>query len=320
MSGQGNEFALIRRFFQRVGGDRGVVQVDVGDDCAVVAPGSAPLAISIDTMVEGVHFPEGANAEDIGYRALAVSMSDLAAMAVNPAWFTLALTLPDYDEAWLTDFSTGLHSLASALDVPLIGGDTTRGALTITVQVAGYAESAPLIRSGAQPGDVILVSGTLGDATAGLHCVLGRHEYCQSLPEESRAYFVRKYYRPMPRFDLVPWLQDYATAGIDVSDGLLADLSHILDASGVGAEIQASALPLSAQLQSLPEAERLQWALAGGDDYELCVCVSPEKWASLAGSASQWTQIGVVTESSGMRVRNARGDPMHLDLAGYQHF
>lgn len=316
----GNEFSIIRRYFSAIGVPNKGVLLGIGDDCALVRAESLPLAISIDTLVEGVHFPVSMAPENVGYRALAVSISDLAAMAAKPAWFTLAMTLPEPDEVWLQGFSSGLGELARELCIPLIGGDTTRGPLTLSVQVAGHTPAQPLLRSGAQPGDRILVSGCLGDAAAGLELVTGGCAPLNGLNENHRKYLLQRFNRPQPRCDLVDWLSVNASAGIDISDGLLADLGHILDASGVGAEIWATNVPLSSAMRLAPRNWAIEKALTGGDDYELCVCVRPAVWESLCQATSDWTQIGEITAEPGLRVRDVDGRLLSFRRQGYQHF
>ncbi|HET7675523.1 MAG TPA: thiamine-phosphate kinase, partial [Gammaproteobacteria bacterium] len=225
-----DEFALIRRFFRR-DVTRSDVVLGVGDDAALLqTPAGTELAISTDTMVEGVHFPAGAPAHAIGWRALATNLSDLAAMGATPAWATLALTLPQADEAWLQEFARGFFELADQFGVALVGGDVTQGALTVTVTIHGHVPAgAALRRSGAKPGDRVFVTGKLGGAAAGL----------AAYPNDGRG----RYLYPQPRVAEGVALRGFASAAIDISDGLVADLGHIAEASGVGAQMALEKVP-----------------------------------------------------------------------------
>jgi thiamine-monophosphate kinase len=316
------EFELIQRCFADQAGAlaRADVRLGIGDDCAIVAPCSGQeLLVSVDTSVAGVHFPATISPYDIASRSLAVNLSDLAAMGAEPAWFTLALTLPEMDEPWLFEFSRGLFDTANEYGIALVGGDTTRGPLSITIQVQGYAPTGKALRrDGAGVGDLVCVSGSLGDAGAGLALVL---------QEEGDAtdHLQRRFLAPLPRITTGLALRSVASAAIDISDGLLADLGHILERSQVGAVLQAKAIPLSPELrQAVGEDQALQHALSAGDDYELCFCVPADQVEKLAAIAAQTKvpicQIGVVTAELGLRVLDAQGQPMPLPAAGYQHF
>jgi len=302
------EFALIARYFSALGrGD--AVDLGVGDDCAILRlPPGQRLATSMDTLVAGVHFPEDAFPEDIGYRAVAVATSDLAAMGASPLAMTVALTLPEADDFWLTTFSEGLAAAVSQYKLPLVGGDTTKGPLAITVQVFGALPGdSALLRSGATPGDLVYVSGTPGDAAGGLAFL---QERWQPEPEHAE-YLLGRFYRPTARLELGVELLGSATAAIDISDGLLADAGHIASASGVKINIESALLPLSAALASHSNREKaLQWALCGGDDYELCFTL-PAALPVPRGC----TRIGEVTKGEGA------GCDMDIDIAsGYRHF
>jgi thiamine-monophosphate kinase len=303
-----SEFTLIYRYFSALG--RGpAVDLSVGDDCAILRLGEGErLATSVDTLVSGVHFLEDSFPEDIGFRAVSVAASDLAAMGARPLGMTVALTLPEADEFWLNSFSQGLAAAVSEYELPLVGGDTTRGPLTITVQVMGALPLGEgLLRSGAQVGDDIYVSGTLGDAAGGLAFLLGE---CQFGPDEAE-FLVGRFNRPRPRLALGQKLLGHASAAIDISDGLLADAGHIAAASGVKLVIEPGLLPLSPALASCDADKQARlWALTGGDDYELCFCLSPEKPVP-AGC----TRIGQVHSGEGVDCG------LDLDLPrGYQHF
>lgn len=259
-----HEFDLIKQYFTWEPQPNDV-RVSVGDDAAIVQlAAQEELIISVDSLVSGVHFPVDTPAHAIGYKALAVNLSDLAAMGAKPRWFTLALTLPAVDPAWLLDFALGLRELANQHQIFLIGGDTTRGPLSITIQVMGSApKNCALLRSGAQPGDLIVVSGSLGDAAAGLALVQNR------LSLADADYCVQRLNYPTPRIELGLWLEQRATSCMDISDGLIADLKHLLKRSQVGANIYHQQIPLSSALQKLPLSTALSFALTGGDDYEL---------------------------------------------------
>jgi thiamine-monophosphate kinase len=303
------EFSLIARYFSAFGRGDGV-DLGVGDDAALltVPPGES-LVVSVDTMLAGRHFPEDAFPEDIGFRAVAVAASDLAAMGATPLGMTLSLTLPEADEVWLHPFSEGIGQAARDFALPLVGGDTTRGPLSIAVQVMGSVpQGGALLRSGARAGDLVYVSGTLGDAAAGLALL-----QAQWLPPEAhREFLVERYFRPRPRLSLGLSLRGIATAAIDVSDGLLQDLGHIANASGCGMRIDAQRLPLSAALRTQPDrGQQLAWALAGGDDYELCVTAAQD-----ARLPEAFTCIGEVVAGDGVF---CAGAPEGLS-PGYTHF
>jgi thiamine-monophosphate kinase len=304
-----DEFALIYRYFSALG--RGeAVDLGVGDDCALLRLNAGErLATSVDTMVEGVHFPAEAFPEDIGFRAVAVAVSDLAAMGARPIGMTLALTLPEPDEFWLHAFSEGVSAAVSGFSLPLVGGDTTCGPLTITVQVLGaLALDTALLRSGASPGDSVYVSGTLGDAAAGLAILQDRLQPATAVHGE---YLLQRFYRPQPPLSLGLKLADIATAAIDISDGLLADAGHMAAASGVQIVVDSAAIPLSDALKSCPDPEKaLAWALTGGDDYELCFCLPP----GVAAPAGV-TRIGNVIAGEGVSCDRSPGE-----TAGYRHF
>jgi thiamine-monophosphate kinase len=262
-----SEFDLIQDFF--AGLDQGAsVRLGIGDDAAALSlPEGHLLHISTDTAVEGVHLLASLPPADVAYRSTMAAASDLAAMGATPEALLLALTLPEADRVWLEDFSRGLAEVSREIGAPLVGGDTTRGPLSLTVTVLGSTPADRyLTRSGAQPGERLCVSGTLGDAAAGL-AVLNRE---LAVDEWAAAFLMTRYTRPSARLALGQALRDCATSCIDLSDGLLADAAHIASASGVGLEIDSALLPLSKALRSSADLDqRLDWALAGGDDYEL---------------------------------------------------
>lgn len=302
------EFSLIYRYFSHLG--RGeAVDLSVGDDCAILRLRDGErLATSVDTMVEGVHFPEDSFPEDIGFRAVSTAVSDLAAMGARPLGMTVALTLPAADELWLHAFSQGLAAAVSEYQIPLVGGDTTRGPLAVSVQVLGALPlDQALLRNGAGVGDAVYVSGTLGDAAGGLAFLQGRWQPAA----EHAEYLLERFNRPRARLELGLTLLGMATAAIDISDGLLADTAHIAAASGVKIRIDPERLPLSPELCSHQSRETIvRWALTGGDDYELCFCL-PAGAIPPPGT----TQIGQVEAGEGVDCGLAIDIP-----AGYQHF
>ncbi|MBM3115555.1 thiamine-phosphate kinase [Jeongeupia naejangsanensis] len=313
-----NEFGLIGAYFARPARK---ALLGVGDDCALLAPPTDEvLAISVDMLVEGRHFFSGTDPRSLGHKALAVNLSDLAAMGAKPAWFTLALALPRVDEAWLAEFSSGLFALADAADIELVGGDTTRGPLTLSIQVAGHvpAEGA-LRRSGAKAGDDVWVSGSLGAAAMAV-----RHRSGDVvLPDEVLAHCAGRLDWPMPRLALGAHLRRHASAALDVSDGLVGDLVHICEQSGLGADLDWECIPVDPALQGIPEAQRRLAALSGGDDYELCFTANPkERQAIEVLSLSlglPLTRIGVMRPGAGVTLRDINGCPVETGRS-FDHF
>ena len=309
-----DEFALIRRHFAGLTPAGEGVALGIGDDAALLRPNAGcDLAVTSDTLIAGRHFPERTAAFDVGWKALAVNLSDLAAMGARPRWFTVALTLPQADEAWLAGFADGLSALARTHGIALVGGDTTRGPLSITITALGEAPpGAALRRAGARVGDVVCVTGTLGDAALALRQ--------GELAEPSLR---TRLDRPQPRVAAGLALRGVARAALDLSDGLLGDLQHILDASDVGAVIDAEALPASPALcAALPDLHaRARLQLTGGDDYELCVCL-PE--AAFDGARAMLdvplSRIGRITAEPGLRVIDAEGHNITPPTTAYRHF
>jgi thiamine-monophosphate kinase len=314
------EFEIIARYFTRASADPDVV-LGVGDDAAVLAV-AGDLAVTVDTLVAGVHFPDGTAPSLLGYRLLAVNLSDLAAMGAKPRWCTLALTLPKAEELWLDGFSRGLFELAERYGVSIVGGNLSRGPLTLTAQLMGTVERAKMLtRGGGHVGDDIYVTGTLGDSSAGIALILER----STAPQGSAAAALKeRFYRPVPRVGAGLALGPLATAAIDISDGLLADLGHVCKASGCGATIDVERVPLSAELLSLfPPQEALAHALGGGDDYELLFTAPP----------SRAEEVETVLEAAGTPVRRVGqlvagqtvvcrrdGEPFTPVTRGFRHF
>jgi len=297
------------------------VILGIGDDAALcTVPPRMHLVTSVDTVVSGVHFPNDTSAFEIGYKALAVNLSDLAAMGASPRWMTLALTCPHFEPTWLAEFTQGLLTLATQHQVSLIGGDTTAGYLTVTIQVAGVVPAGlALLRSGAQVGDAIYVTGTLGDAGLGLLAGVQHKLY---LPIEAQQFVKNRLNRPTPRVSEGLALRGIAHSAIDISDGLAADLGHILTASGVGASLVVENLPLSPVLrQYVSQQHAAMLALTAGDDYELCFTVPPAREHLLphALPSGNYTKIGMIEAVLGLRCLLA-GQPFVLNKTGYEHF
>lgn len=316
------EFELIDRFFRPAGAVRPDVVLGIGDDGALLRPPPGfDLVAVTDMLNEGVHFPVGCAPDSIGHRALAVNLSDIAAMGGTPAWALLSLALPSSDEAWLEGFGAGFSRLARAHDVALVGGDTTRGPLSVTVQVLGFVpQGQGLRRSGGQPGDVLFVSGWPGEAAAGL--ALEMHGHGTDTAVETR--LRQRFLFPTPRLELGRALLGVASACLDVSDGLLGDLGKLAAASGCGALLELDHLPLSPELLShAGEPRATELALAGGDDYELCFAVPPGRlaaWEALS-SASGFVarRIGRLQPGHGVELRRA-GIPERFAHRGFDHF
>ena len=308
------EFDLIRRYFQRPAG--GGVEVGVGDDCAILVPTpGARWLVSSDMLVEGRHFLSTVDAARLGHKSLAVNLSDLAACGATPRGFTLALALPRVDEAWLAGFARGLWALADAQACSLIGGDTTQGPLNICITVFGEAPPGQaLLRGGARVGDEIWVSGRLGDARLALEVFRGTVALDGAGFEAVRAAMEL----PTPRVALGQALRGIATAAIDVSDGLLGDLGHILAASRVGARLDVDALTRSEVLAAQSVAVQRECLLAGGDDYEL-VFTAPAG-VRLPDVGVALTRIGFIEAAPGLRVVDARGAPVEHGLRSFDHF
>lgn len=314
-----NEFSLIERYFSDTGKTLFPAILSQGDDAAILeVPVGMQAVMSMDTLISGVHFPKNTSAADIAYKSLAVNLSDLAAMAATPAWFMVSLSLPEFDEAWLKAFSSSLKQVAERFQLELIGGDTCRGALSITVQITGLVQKDRYVtRSGACVGDKILVSSLLGSAALGLAHLQKRIK----LPDSITGQCLSALKRPLPRIELVEFLSRYASAAIDLSDGLVGDLAHILQSSGVGAKIDQADLPVLAWIL---ENNAYQYALSGGDDYEICLTLPRKHWPRVV----QWnvqhpdchlSQIGEISESGYTLTQGKQAVDLH-DWHGYQHF
>ena len=317
------EFDLIKRYFSRKSLQNDV-SLSVGDDCAITSiPSGYQLAITTDTLVEGTHFLPSISPADLAYKSVAVNLSDLAAMGATPAWVSLALTLPEIKEEWLAEFSQSLFAILDRYGVSLIGGDTTKGSLSITLTAQGFLpENQGLFRHQAKVGDWIFVSGFLGDSAAGLDLLLKNRK----IENESDRYLIQRHLRPTPRVELGLALRSFSCCALDISDGLLADLEHILERSQVGAEIYLENLPLSRHLCTQYEQTQAEkFALTGGEDYELCFTVSEEKREEmeqvLRSQGIKVTCIGkILPQTNGLNLLK-NGEKVALPAhCGFDHF
>ena len=317
------EFDLIKRYFSRKSLQNEVI-LSVGDDCAITSiPSGYQLAITTDTLVEGTHFLPSISPADLAYKSVAVNLSDLAAMGATPTWMSLALTLPEIKEAWLAEFSQSLFAILDRYGVSLIGGDTTKGRLSITLTAQGFLpKNQGLFRHQAKVGDWIFVSGFLGDSAAGLDLLLQNRK----MENESDRYFIQRHLHPTPRVELGLALRSFSCCALDISDGLLADLGHILERSQVGAEIYLENLPLSCHLCTQYEQTQAEkFALTGGEDYELCFTVSEEKREEmeqvLRSQGIKVTRIGqILPATSGLNLLK-NGEKVALpEHCGFDHF
>lgn len=319
MSRAAGEFDLIARIRARVGAGRADVVLGIGDDAAVLAvPAGMHLVVATDTLNASVHFPAETAPADIGWKALAVNLSDLAAMGALPAWCTLSLSMPEGDETWVDAFLDGFLSLAVAYDVALVGGDTTRGPLSVCVTVHGFVEPGrALRRDGANVGDDVWVSGTLGDAAAALL----RWRAGAAMPPALRG----RLDRPTPRVALGRALAGIATSAIDVSDGLVADLGHVCVASGIGAAIDVDALPASDVLRVEFDGDlRRELQATGGDDYEVCFTAPAAARDAIDAVARECgvsvSRIGRIVEGEGVAASTEGGVAWTAHVGGYRHF
>ncbi len=318
-----DEFEIIRRYFSRSGVARSDVALGVGDDAALLSvPEGAELVAAVDTIVAGRHFPQDSHARSIGHRALAVNLSDLAAMGATPAWATLALTLPSADPEWLERFSAGFSALATEYAVALVGGDTTAGPLTVSVQIMGHVpRGSALRRSGARAGDLLAVTGTLGDAGAGLALAT---QALATRDSFAALELLRRFEYPAPRVEFGLAARGIATAAMDLSDGLAGDLPKLAAASDLAAHVEIERLPLSRALQSVADPQQARdWALGAGDDYELLLAVPPERFLGLAARAAQLnlrlTAIGELRRGNAV-TWTRHGAEIDPQVHGYDHF
>ncbi len=313
------EFDLIARYFKRPVRRS---PLGVGDDCALLAPAPGmQLAVSTDMLIEGRHFLSTVDPRRLGHKCLAVNLSDLAACGARPLAFTLGLSLPQADEAWLAPFSQGLLGLADEHGCELVGGDTTRGPLAISITIFGEVPAGQaLLRSGARAGDEVWVSGHLGDARLALEVFRGTRQAPQAAFEAARA----RMELPTPRVALGLALRGIASAAIDVSDGLLGDLAHILERSQVGALVEADAVPVGAALAAQPPALQREFSLNGGDDYELCFTAPADRHRFVLAAAARAgvpvTRIGRVVQPPGLQLVDGNGQPLTIASRSFDHF
>lgn len=319
-----NEFGLIQRFFNQGTKNRNDVILGIGDDAALLqVPFDQQLVVTTDTLVSARHFPINTLPADIGYKALAVNLSDLASMGAEPAWILLALTLPNVSESWLKQFTEGFFPLMQQFQLQLVGGDLTQGPLTITLQALGFVPPGKALgRIGACVGDRIYVTGSLGDAGLALEILQKKESF--GLTSAQRLTIMQRLNRPDPRVNVGLALRDIASSAIDISDGLAADLGHLLSANRVGAILQLEKLPLSECLHTLPRERAWNLALSSGDDYELCFTV-PESRESILQRHLQilntpYTCIGSIKKDQGLLLLDENGSVFYIDKTGFQHF
>jgi thiamine-monophosphate kinase len=316
------EFELIKHFFTKQAVKRKDVKLGIGDDCAVLAPiENQNIVVTTDTLVAGVHFPHQTDARAIGHKAVAVNLSDIAAMGAKPSWLSLAITLPEVNEAWINSFCEGVFELCDFYNVELIGGDTTQGPLSITITAQGITpQDSYLKRSGAKAGDWLYVTGELGDAALALQHITGKVD----IEAQSFSLIRTKLDYPKPRVLAGQMLREYASSAIDLSDGLIADLGHICQASNVGANLILDALPLSTIMRdSLLNDDAIKLALSGGDDYELLFTVSEDNKVGMETAMSHAgtpvTCIGQLNASHTITT-TLNNKPISINTDGFEHF
>lgn len=316
------EFELIKHFFTKQSVNRKDVELGIGDDCAVLAPvENQNIVVTTDTLVAGVHFPLDTTPRAIGHKAVAVNLSDIAAMGAKPSWLSLAITLPDVDESWLIEFCEGVFELCEYYNVQLIGGDTTQGPLSITITAQGLTpQGSYLSRSGAKKGDWLYVTGDLGDASLALQQITGKVDIEPQFINTIKD----KLDYPKPRVLAGQILREYASSAIDLSDGLIADLGHICQASNVGANVVLEALPLSSIMRdSVLIEDAINLALSGGDDYELLFTVSEDNKVGLETEMSQTgTPITCIGQINATQTISAtlNNKPAPINITGFEHF
>ena len=316
------EFELIKHFFTKQTVKRKDVELGIGDDCAVLAPiANQNIVVTTDTLVAGVHFPFETSPRAIGHKAVAVNLSDIAAMGAKPSWLSLALTLPNVDEAWLHEFCEGVFELCEFYNVELIGGDTTEGPLSITITAQGLTpQGSYLLRSGAKAGDWLYVTGELGDAALALQQITGKVDIESQFVDAIK----KKLDYPKPRVLAGQMLREYASAAIDLSDGLIADLGHICRASNVGANVVLDALPLSTIMRdSLLADDAIALALSGGDDYELLFTVSEDNKVGMETAMSHaGTPVTCIGQLNASHIISTtlNNKPIPINTAGFEHF
>jgi thiamine-monophosphate kinase len=316
-----NEFSLIENFFKKQALVRDDVIFGIGDDAACLQiPENYHLLVSTDTLVAEVHFLSEWDAYDIAWKAVMVNVSDMAAMAATPCWISLALTLPEYNEPWLAQFSEGLHKALKVFNISLIGGDMTRGSLSMTLTIHGLTPKGQAIRrKGASVGDVIWVTGELGAAALAVEFL-----HNSDIASEDMSILMDKLQHPKPRVDVIDLLRDYASAAIDISDGLSADLYHICEASGVGACLSLADIPIHPLVKKYKKEQAIDFSLIGGDDYELCFTSKATNQSqianALAASGLYCYPIGIIEKEPGLRTQDSQGNIASFMPRGYSHF
>jgi thiamine-monophosphate kinase len=316
-----NEFSLIDTYFKPIETCRKDVIFGIGDDAACLQiPAAQQLLVSCDTLVAGVHFFTSWPAYDIAWKAVMVNVSDIAAMGGVPVWVTLALTMPELDRVWLEDFSTGLKNALKLYNIALIGGDTTRGPLSMTLTIHGLTPRGKAIRrNGAIPGDLIYLSGEIGGAALAVE-----HLTSQNIEGNDQKAIMNKLLHPIPRLDLTQDLRAFATSAIDISDGLGVDLNHICEASGVGAMLIEAQVPIHPLVEKYKGAAAFDFAASGGDDYELCFTISPDNEKLLLQNVFEKGikiyRIGSIEKEKGIRLKERNGKIKAIDVKGYKHF
>ena len=318
-----SEFELIKQYFQNLTEEDSSIQCGIGDDAAIVKiPQGMDLVLSMDTLLQDTHFPAETDPFDIGYKALAVNLSDMAAMGAVPKWVLLSISLPENDETWLKEFASGFLELAKQHSISLIGGDMSRGPLSVTLQIQGLVPTdTALKRDGAQKGDLIYVTGSLGDAGVGLDIIQGKI----SIGNDHEAFFLKSLNRPEVSVEAGLRLREIANSAIDISDGLVADLGHILDASHVGAEIEVEKIPLSeAMQQCIGETTAWDYALTSGDDYKLCFTASAAEHELIINTFREinipLSCIGKIKGTTGLQLKVPDGISFEPSGSSYSHF
>jgi thiamine-monophosphate kinase len=318
-----SEFELIKQYFQSLTDLDSSIQCGIGDDAAIVKiPQGMDVVLSMDTLLESTHFPAETDPFDIGYKALAVNLSDMAAMGAVPKWVLLSISLPENDETWLKEFASGFLELAKQHSVSLIGGDMSRGPLSITLQIQGLVPTdTALKRDGAQKGDLIYVTGSLGDAGVGLDIIQGK----LSIGNEYEAFFLNSLNRPEISIEAGLRVKQIANSAIDISDGLIADLGHILDASHVGAEIEVKKIPLSETMQRcIDETTAWDYALTSGDDYKLCFTASAAQHELIINTFREInipvSCIGKIKGEAGLQLKIPEGTCFDPSGKSFEHF
>ena len=313
-----NEFEIIKKYFTKPSSDKNILQ-GIGDDAAIINSNES-IVITTDTLIEGVHFPKDTPAEIVGSRSLAINLSDIASMGAIPKWCTMSISFAEANEQWISNFSKGFFKLADQYKVSLIGGDTNKGDMSISINLIGQIDRKPLLRSGGNIGDDLYITGSIGDASAGLDIITKQ----ASLDNEAYNFLVNRFYYPSPRIMECNEISLFANSAIDISDGLVSDLSHLCNASNCGAEINIDLLPLSEALSiSYPSKDAINYALNGGDDYEICFS-APKSNRKILDKLSKrlktpFTRIGKLKKGDQVKILY-KNKPYIYSGNGYKHF